>query len=129
MDSVNWPGVMGNPEPQRSVMDQKMQREYGNGVSEAYVSSGIGIVGPGDMGQRSVMDQMLQREFNPYYNQAKTSKNIMMSSGCGSKEGYCGSISNAVSMPMSSSNSNRPNWMISNPNNPWSDKVVYQPLQ
>lgn len=115
MDTVNWPGVMGNPEPQRSVMDQKMQREYGNGVSEAYVSSGIGIIGPGDMGRRSVKDQMLQREFNPYYNQAK--------------EGYCGKVSNFVSMPTASSNPSQPNWMISNPNNPLSDKVVYQPLQ
>lgn len=114
MDTINWPGVMGNPEPQRSVMDQKMQREFGKGVMEAYIGSGVGVIGPGDMGRRSVMDQMMQREFNPYYNQ----------------EGYCGGRnSNAVVMPMSSSNPARPNWIIGNPNNPLSDRVQYQPLQ
>lgn len=76
MNTVNWVGVMGNPEPRRSVMDQK-----------------------------------LQREFNPYYAQ--------------SQENYCGS---GVKMPMSSSNPNRPNWMIDNPYNPMSSQVSYQPL-
>lgn len=113
MDTVNWAGVMGNPEPRRSVMDQKMQREFGNGVSEAYIGSGVGVVGPGDMGRRSVMDQMMQREYNPYYRTTQ-------------QENYCSG--SKVTMPMSSSNPSRPNWIVDNPYNPMSGSVSYQPL-
>lgn len=99
--NYNWPGVLGVPEPQRSVMDSRMQMVFGQGPAEAYISPPIarGV----DLGERSTMDKWMQQQFNPMY------------------EGYC-------SAPSASSVS-QPNWLISNPNNPTSGSVKYLPLQ
>ena len=69
--NYNWPGVLGVPDPQRSVMDSRMQMVFGQGPSEAYISPPVGR--GVDLGQRSVMDKWMQQQFNPMY------------------EGYCGS--------------------------------------
>lgn len=108
MSYNSYIGVMGNPYPQRSNMDIKMQNEFGAGVQELYVNSGIGVVGPDSFGQRSIMDRRMQQEFNPYYRR--------------SVEGYCGGSPRV-------SNTFMPSVAISNPNIQTKGKITYVPIQ
>lgn len=59
-------GVLGDPVPMRSVRDQQMQVEFGEGNMELYNGSGsIGVLG--GLGQRTRHDIQMQKMFNPYY--------------------------------------------------------------
>lgn len=104
-------GVLGDPYPQRSVMDLQMQADYGIGTTELYVSSK-------DLGPRSAMDIAMQTKFNPYF---------QLSGNCTEK--YCGGggvpMSAAQSRPMNPAGIAKIN---ANPYNPNSGMVKYVPL-
>ena len=53
-------GVLGEMPPQRSVKDQQMQKMYGDGTMELYVS-------PSDFGSRSKKDMYLQKTYNQFF--------------------------------------------------------------
>jgi len=65
-------GVLGAPQEQRSVRDQKMQQEYGQCKKEGYAMEGV----TGQFNQygerRSLNDQRMLKEYN----------------SCGAKENY-----------------------------------------
>lgn len=70
MSNINKSGIGvlgGQCGAERSIADQKLQKEFGMGISEAYCQSDIGILTSHDYGRRSAKDVAMQKMFNPYY--------------------------------------------------------------
>lgn len=74
-------GVLGGLRPERTSMDQMLQKEFNRCDSkEGYASSAVGVtVTPAELGFRTDYDMMMQREFNPLLQKPKNAR-----------ENYCG---------------------------------------